>query len=63
MHRLLVTEESMSGGAVALPQDAARHLKVVRPRRGEAVELFDGRGRTRRCTWDGSRLEIGRAHV
>jgi len=46
----------MSGGAVALPPDAARHLKVVRPRRGEAVELFDGRGRTRRCTWDGSRL-------
>ena len=46
----------MSGEAIALPDDAARHLKVVRPRTGEEVELFDGHGRTRRCTWDGRRL-------
>ena len=56
MHRLLVPEELMSGEAIALPDDAARHLKVVRPRTGEEVELFDGHGRTRRCTWDGRRL-------
>ena len=43
----------MSGEAITLPDDAARHLKVVRPRTGEEVELFDGRGRTRRCKWDG----------
>ena len=46
----------MSGEAIALPDDAARHLKVVRPRTGEEVELFDGHGRTRRCMWDGRRL-------
>ena len=46
----------MSGEAIALPDDAARHLKVVRPRTGEEVELFDGHGRTRRCKWDGRRL-------
>ena len=56
MHRLLVPEGSLSRDVAALPPDAARHLKVVRPRLGEAVELFDGHGRTRRCTWDGSRL-------
>ena len=56
MHRLLVPDELMSGEAIALPDDAARHLKVVRPRAGEEVELFDGRGRTRRCRWDGRRL-------
>ena len=56
MHRLLVPEELMSGEAIALPDDAARHLKVVRPRAGEEVELFDGHGRTRRCRWDGRRL-------
>ena len=56
MHRLLVPEELMSGEAIALPDDAARHLKVVRPRTGEEVELFDGHGRTRRCKWDGRRL-------
>ena len=46
----------MSGEAIGLPSDAARHLKVVRPRAGEEVELFDGRGHTRRCRWDGRRL-------
>ena len=46
----------MSGDTVTLPADAARHLKVVRPRPGETVELFDGRGHTRRCRWDGARL-------
>ena len=46
----------MSSDTVTLPADAARHLKVIRPRPGEAVELFDGRGHTRRCRWDGARL-------
>ena len=34
-----------------LPHDAAHHLKVVRPKPGEIVELFDGAGRSRlyRC--------------
>ena len=46
----------MSGEAIGLPPDAARHLKVVRPRAGEEVELFDGRGHIRRCRWDDHRL-------
>ena len=34
-----------------LPHDAARHLKVVRPKADETIELFDGAGRSRlyRC--------------
>ena len=56
MHRLLIPENHISGEAVELPPDAARHRKVVRPRAGEEIELFDGRGHTRRCRWDGRRL-------
>ncbi len=56
MHRLLVPEALISSDTVTLPADAARHLKVIRPRPGEAVELFDGRGHTRRYRWDGARL-------
>ena len=41
---------------VALPPEAARHLKVVRPKIGEEMELFDGRGRTRRYRWEGGTL-------
>ena len=46
----------MSSDTVTLPTDAARHLKVIRPRPGETVELFDGHGHVRRCRWDGARL-------
>ena len=47
MHRLLVASGILEGERVALPPDAAHHLKVVRPRPGETVELFDGAGRSR----------------
>ena len=30
-----------------LPVDAARHLKVLRPKDGEQIELFDGKGKWR----------------
>ena len=56
MHRLLVPEGLMAQDAVTPPPDAARHLKVVRPKPGEPVELFDGHGRTRRYRWDGGTL-------
>ena len=56
MHRLLIPENYLSGEAIELPPDAARHLKVVRPHAGEEIELFDGHGHTRRCRWDGRRL-------
>ena len=47
MHRLLVSTDALLGERATLPRDAARHLKVVRPKPGETVELFDGAGRSR----------------
>lgn len=51
MHRLLVSTETLKGNTAILPKDAAHHLKVLRPKAGESVELFDGAGRSRifRC--------------
>ena len=48
MHRLLVPAETLESGQAVLPHEAAHHLKVVRPKPGEIVELFDGAGRSRR---------------
>ena len=47
MHRLLVTTETLQEPKVVLPSAAARHLRVLRPRPDEEIELFDGAGRTR----------------
>ena len=47
MHRLLVETALLSEDSPILPADAARHLRVVRPREGEEVELFDGQGKWR----------------
>ncbi len=47
MHRLLVETEVLCSDCPTLPKDAANHLKVLRPKDGEKVELFDGRGRFR----------------
>jgi 16S rRNA (uracil1498-N3)-methyltransferase len=51
MHRLLVEAEALEGDVAVLPKEAARHLKVLRPKSGEKIELFDGAGRSRvfRC--------------
>ena len=51
MHRLLVPAETLESDQAVLPSDAAHHLKVVRPKPGETIELFDGAGRFRlyRC--------------
>ena len=51
MHRLLVSTEVLKGGTAILPKDASHHLKVLRPKAGELVELFDGEGNSRvfRC--------------
>jgi len=51
MHRLLVQSRLLSEESPSLPAEAARHLKVIRPRQGEAVELFDGKGGSRVCVW------------
>ena len=47
MHRLLVATELLSEESPVLPADAAKHLKVLRPKSGEEIELFDGKGKWR----------------
>ena len=47
MHRLLVPSEQLEADSPVLSKDAANHLKVLRPKDGEEIELFDGRGRWR----------------
>lgn len=44
MHRLLTDTASLELERPELSKDAKRHLKVLRPREGEEIELFDGRG-------------------
>jgi 16S rRNA (uracil1498-N3)-methyltransferase len=65
MHRLLADTASLESECPALSDAALRHLKVIRPKDGERIELFDGRGSWREFTWRGSRLaasgEIRRA--
>ena len=56
MHRLPVDTELISLNEVVLPREAAKHLKVLRPKPGEVVELFDGRGLVRRYAVDGTVL-------
>ena len=52
MHRLLVESAELSQESPALSRDALHHLKVLRLKDGEAVELFDGRGRARGYHYD-----------
>jgi len=62
MHRLLVEPSLLDAQTVVPPQDAARHLKVLRPKPGEEIELFDGQGRTRVFKWcatDGTLTDPG----
>jgi len=51
MHRLLVETPLLEQPSPALPTAAAHHLKVLRPRDGEEVELFDGHGSSRVYEW------------
>ena len=70
MHRLLVDTTMLESDAPALPKDAARHLKVLRPEEGERFELFDGKGAWRVYAHSGGVLsavgaicrEAGAAH-
>jgi len=56
MHRFLVSTETLNDAEPKLGREGERHLKVLRPRAGEEFELFDGKGRTRRCLWSGTSL-------
>lgn len=51
MHRLLVPSETLSLARAVLPPAASHHLKVLRPKPGEQIELFDGYGSTRVYTY------------
>ncbi|MBO7166558.1 MAG: 16S rRNA (uracil(1498)-N(3))-methyltransferase [Kiritimatiellae bacterium] len=44
MHRLF---ETALEDVVTLSKEASHHLSVVRPKNGEEIELFDGKGRVR----------------
>ena len=57
MHRLLVETMLLGEESPVLPKDAAKHLKVLRPKDGEEIELFDGRGRCRVFRVRGSRFD------
>ena len=47
MHRLLVETDDLLSDCPFLPKDAAKHLMVLRPKNGENIELFDGKGKFR----------------
>ena len=47
MHRLFVETSLLNEESPTLPKDAAKHLKVLRPKDGEEIELFDGKGKWR----------------
>ena len=53
MHRLLVPSEQLTSDSPVLPKEAANHLKVLRPKDGEEIELFDGSGKSRRFSVEG----------
>lgn len=61
MHRLLVPSAQLEADSPVIPKEAANHLRVLRPKDGEEVELFDGRGAWRRhrvkCVGRGFALE------
>ena len=54
MHRLLVHSETLKLDSPQLPKEAANHLKVLRPKDGEEIELFDGKG-----AWRVYRVVVG----
>jgi Uncharacterized protein conserved in bacteria len=55
VHRLLVETHLLEETSPVLPPDAARHLKVLRPKDGEEIELFDGKGKWRVYSFCGDR--------
>ena len=64
MHRLLVETKELESGSPALSTAAAKHLRVLRPREGEEIELFDGAGRVRVCAYAGGALRpVGEVSV
>ena len=57
MHRVMCEGASLELERPALSSGAARHLKVLRPKSGELIELFDGRGSWRHYAFSQGGLE------
>ena len=53
MHRFLVATAELTAPSPRLSAEALRHLKVLRLKAGEAVELFDGAGSSRLFAYRG----------
>lgn len=53
MHRLLVETDQIDAASPRLSPEARRHLRVLRLKNGEIVELFDGKGRFRAFSYRG----------
>ena len=58
MHRLLADTETLKCDLPILSREAANHLKVLRPKNGEEVELFDGSGLKRVYRYNASLREL-----
>lgn len=58
MHRLLVDTVELGKERPELPPDAVRHLRVLRPKSGEKIELFDGHGSWRVYEVDGEDIHL-----
>ncbi len=56
MHRFQVATELLNEECPTLPREAMKHLKVVRVKDGEELELFDGKGAYRRYELKGGSL-------
>lgn len=60
MHRFFVPAADATGSVVALPEEEAAHLtRVLRLKVGDAVRVFDGRGRE----WTAEVSDIGKLHT
>ena len=59
MHRLLADFPVLETERPALSREALNHLKVLRPKDGEEVELFDGCGHTRVYRYESAAKGLG----
>jgi len=58
MHRLLTETGLLEQEMPTLPTGALKHLKVIRPKPGEEIELFDGNGKWRVYSFSGGREAV-----
>jgi 16S rRNA (uracil1498-N3)-methyltransferase len=56
MHRIFADLESVKSDTPILSREAKDHLKVIRPKSGEEIELFDGKGSSRLFVYSNNAL-------